>query len=92
MLEFRNIINTSNCNVLRNSFFECCHYSRHDIFALLSVHRITPDALYRCYAPFTRDSDKLYRKLLISFLTELGIFVTINTHTHTHTLAHWGTL
>jgi hypothetical protein len=83
MPEFRNIIN--NCNVLRNSFSECCHYSRHNICVLFSSHRITPDALYRRYALFTRDSDKLYRKLLIYFMIELDIFVTINTHTHTHT-------
>jgi hypothetical protein len=71
-------------------FSECCHYSRHYICALFSSHRITPYALYRCYASFARDSDNLYRKLLISFLTEHDIFVTINTHTHTHT--HIGAL
>jgi hypothetical protein len=61
-------------------FSECCHFSLHDICALFSSHRITPDALQRCYTSCTRDSDKLYRKLLISFLIELDIFVTINTH------------
>jgi hypothetical protein len=51
--------------VLQNFLFECCHYSRYDICAVFSAHRKTQVALYRCYTFCTRNSDTLYRQLLI---------------------------
>jgi hypothetical protein len=61
------------------SLSERYHYSRYDICAIFSAHRICPDALYRCYASYTRNSDKSDTKLLIPYLIKLYIFVTIKT-------------
>jgi hypothetical protein len=66
------------------SLFKCCHYSSYDICV---AHRITPDALYRCYASCPRNSDTLHRKLFIPFLVKLDIFVTIKTHIFGHDVA-----
>jgi hypothetical protein len=47
---------------------EYCNYCRNNIYTMFSAHRITPDALYRCHASFTRNSDAFYSELFIPFL------------------------
>jgi hypothetical protein len=66
------------------SVSECCNYSHSDICTMFSSDMINPSALYRCYASFTRNSDTLYRKLLIYFLIKLDVFITIEAHAHKH--------
>jgi hypothetical protein len=69
------------------SVSDCRHYSRYDTYVMYSAHRITPDALYQCYASCPRNSDTFYRELLIRFLINLDIFVTNKTHTFIHAVA-----
>jgi hypothetical protein len=68
------------------SLHEYCNYCRNSIYNMFSAHRITPDALYRYYSSFTRNSDTFYSKLFIPFLIKFYFFVTIKTHTR------WGAL
>jgi hypothetical protein len=63
------------------SLSEYFNYCRSNICTMFSTHRITPDAIYRCYSSFNRNSDILYSKLFISFLIQFDFFVAINTHT-----------
>jgi hypothetical protein len=56
------------------SLSDCCDYSRYDICAMYSAHRITPDALYRCYASCPTNSDTLYKKIIDSFPDQTGHF------------------
>jgi hypothetical protein len=62
------------------SLSEYCNFCRNNTCKISSSHRITPDALYRCYSSFTRNYDTLYSELFIPFLIKFDFFVTINTH------------
>jgi hypothetical protein len=62
------------------SLYEYWNYCRINVCAMFSARWITPDALYRCYSSFTRNSGTLYSKLFIPFLIKFDFFTTINTH------------
>jgi hypothetical protein len=66
------------------SLSEYFNYCRNNTCKIVGAHRITPDALYRCYSSFIRNSHTLYSELFIPFLIKFDfVFVTINKHTHT---------
>jgi hypothetical protein len=59
--------------------YEYCNYCRNNTCNIFSVHWVTPDALYRYYSSFTRNSDTLYSELFIPFLIKFYFFIT-NAH------------